>query len=138
MWVRGSTHRGVLRSPRARFPPARPAAPKARASRGAERVHAQYHPQWIRARQIPERMDSACYGMEKSGQKYGPDCIFNWGLKRKFETPAMVKPLVARGSMAQARFYHGRSGLLINYSSIIKDGKPYRPNSVSPQTRRIA
>ena len=53
--------------------------------------------------------------MEKSGQKCGRDCIFNWGLKRKFETPAMAKPLVARGSMAQARFYHGRSVLLTTF-----------------------
>ena len=41
--------------------------PKARASRGAERAHVQRHPQGIRARQIPERMDCVCHGMEKSG-----------------------------------------------------------------------
>ena len=122
---RGLTARSLAKctpGPRLPWPP-----PKARASRGAERAHAQRHPQGIRANQIPERMASGCYGMEKSGQKCGRDCIFNWGIKRKFETPAMANPLVARGSMAQARFYHGRSGLLINYSSIIKDGKPYRP-----------
>ena len=52
------------------------------------------------------------------------DLLFYWGLKRKFETPAMVFPLVARGSMAQAQLYHGQSGLLTTYLSIVKCGKP--------------
>ena len=92
-----------------------PPPPKARAPRGAERAHALRKPQGIRAHQYPERMDCACQAAtawRNLGQKCDRDLLFYWGLKRKFETPAMVSPLVARGSMAQAQLYHEQSGLL--------------------------